>query len=188
MAALAAGGGSLAVCSLLGPQVLKANCDSDAKPESLTRPVVIPRAVEIDCDLPNSSSGGLQKAIANSRLLVQRTMIEQGVPGAVVAVSKNGRMVWSEGLGYADVENSVPCTSNSVMRIASISKPLTAVGLLQLWQDGKVDLDASVQEYVPEFPQKTFDGKTVSITTRQLLSHLAGIRHYDKRGTYALYI
>ena len=122
----------------------------------------------------------LRRATERSRTLVTRAMLEQGIPGAVVAVAKNGKVVWSEGLGYADIENDVHCSPNTVMRIASISKPLTAVALFQLWQKGLVDLDAPIQEYVPTFPHKKFEGKPVSITTRLLLSHLAGIRHYDK--------
>lgn len=124
----------------------------------------------------------LSQAIERSRRHVKRAMMERGVPGAVVAVSKYGRLVWSEGLGYADVENDVLCTPDTVMRIASISKALTSVALLQLWQKGLVDLDAPIQTYVPEFPQKTYEGKPVEITTRQLLSHLGGIRHYQKPG------
>ncbi len=70
------------------------------------------------------------------------------------------------------------------MRIASISKPLTAVALMQLYQEGKVDLDAPVQDYVPDFPEKTFQGEKVKVTLRHLMSHLAGIRHYkeDEKG------
>ena len=107
-------------------------------------------------------------------------MLERGIPGGVVAVMKDGVLVWSEGVGYADVENAVPCRPNTLMRIASISKPLTAVALLQLWQKGLVDLDAPVQKYVPEFPEKEYKGEKVVMTTRQLLSHMAGIRHYTK--------
>ena len=66
------------------------------------------------------------------------------------------------------------------MRIASISKPLTAIALLQLYQKGLVDLDAPIQTYLPEFPSKSFDGEPVDVTVRLLLSHLAGIRHYQK--------
>lgn len=125
----------------------------------------------------------LRRAAEKSRMLVRRAMLEQGIPGAVVAVAKNGEVVWSEGLGYADIENDVHCSPNTVMRIASISKPLTAVALFQLRQKGLVDLDAPIQEYVPAFPHKKFEGKSVSITTRLLLSHLAGIRHYAKKDT-----
>ena len=56
---------------------------------------------------------------------------ECGIPGVSISVSVDGKTVWSEGFGFADVENRVLCTSKTVMRIASISKPLTttAAGL-----------------------------------------------------------
>ena len=126
------------------------------------------------------ASTSFSTTIARCHRLVRRAMLEQGIPGAVVAVMKDGELVWSEGMGYADVENDVPCTPDTLMRIASISKPLTVVALLQLWQKGLVDLDAPVQRYVPEFPEKEYKGEKVVITTRQLLSHMAGIRHYTK--------
>lgn len=128
-----------------------------------------------------STNAEIANAISSSRTLIQRIMLEQGIPGAQIAVSKNGRLIWSEGIGLADVENSVPCSRDSVMRIASISKPLTSVALLQLWQEGLVDLDAPIQTYVPQFPHKTYGGREVVITARQLLSHLGGIRHYEKQ-------
>ena len=101
-----------------------------------------------------------------------------GIPGISAAVSVDGRTVWSKGYGYSDVENLVPCTPSSVMRIASISKPLTASAIALLWQRGKVDLDLPIQTYVPEFPVKNFEGKAVKITTRQVMSHMSGIRNY----------
>ena len=66
------------------------------------------------------------------------------------------------------------------MRIASISKCLTAVAAMQLWEDGLLDLDAPVQSYVPEFPIKMYEEKEMKLTSRQLLCHMAGIRHYMK--------
>lgn len=86
----------------------------------------------------------------------------------------------NSGLGYADLENRVPCSPETVMRIASISKPLTSAAAARLREEGKLDLDVPVQQYVPEFPQKQFDGQDVTITPRMLLSHLSGIRHYEK--------
>ena len=119
-------------------------------------------------------------AVKRARELVQRAMVEHGVPGAAVCVTVDGRKVWSEGLGYADLENSVHCSSRTVMRIASISKCLTAVAAMQLWERGKLDLDAPVQTYLPEFPRKTYNGQAVEITSKQLLSHMAGVRHYQQ--------
>ncbi|XP_028679148.2 LOW QUALITY PROTEIN: serine beta-lactamase-like protein LACTB, mitochondrial [Erpetoichthys calabaricus] len=121
-----------------------------------------------------------EDAIEVSRDLLQRLKDEVGVPGVVVGVSVNGEQVWTEGFGFADVENRVPCKPETMMRIASISKTLTVSSVAKLWEQGKLDLDAPVQKYVPEFPEKKYEGESVKITTRMLVSHLSGIRHYEK--------
>src|SRR5439155_4185937 len=95
------------------------------------------------------------------------------IPGVQVAVAVNGKLVWSEGFGYADVARKRPVTRETQFRIGSVSKPLTATAVALLYEQGKLDLDAPVQRYVPSFPDKG-----VPITTRQLAGHLAGIRHY----------
>ncbi|XP_045894554.1 serine beta-lactamase-like protein LACTB, mitochondrial isoform X3 [Micropterus dolomieu] len=123
-------------------------------------------------------------AIKVSRDLVERIKVgieaEVGAPGLVVGVSVDGVQVWREGIGFADLENRVPCSPETVMRIASISKPLTSAAAARLCEEGKLNLDVPVQKYVPEFPQKQFDGQDVTITPRMILSHLSGIRHYEK--------
>ncbi|VDM46799.1 unnamed protein product [Toxocara canis] len=103
-----------------------------------------------------------------------------GAPGLSIGVSVNGRRVWADGFGLADVEQAVPCSAETVMRIASISKTITAAIAARLVQDGKLDLDANVQKYLPDYPKKEFEGKPVDITVRQLLCHTSGIRHYRK--------
>ena len=104
---------------------------------------------------------------------VSKAMAAKHVPGVSVAVVENGDFVWSSGFGMADVENFVPATSNTLYRLASISKAMTAVAAMQLFERGKLDLDAPIQKYCPSFPQKD-----APITTRQVMGHLAGIRHY----------
>jgi len=98
------------------------------------------------------------------------------IPGVQVAVAVSGKLVWSEGFGYADAERKRPVTRETQFRIGSVSKPLTAAAVALLYQQGKLDLDAPVQRYVPSFPDKGYP-----ITTRQLAGHLAGIRHYKDR-------
>jgi len=98
------------------------------------------------------------------------------IPGLSVAVGAAGELRWSAGLGMADLENLVPARAGTVYRTGSIAKPITAVAVLQLAERGKLDLDAPVQEYVPEFPTKPWP-----VTARLLLGHLAGIRHYRAR-------
>ena len=112
---------------------------------------------------------------------VNKKMEEVGAPGMVVAVSVNGSTVWANGFGYADVENRVECNKDTVMRVASISKSFTAMAVARLWEDGKLDLDKPIHEYVTSFPEKTCEGVKVQITLRHLLSNLSGIRHYTKK-------
>jgi serine beta-lactamase-like protein LACTB len=114
------------------------------------------------------------EAIRSARAFLQDSLVAKGIPGLSVAVGVGGEIVWSEGFGYADVENRVPATPLTRFRIASVSKPLTAAALARLVEDGKLDLDAPVQRYVPSFPRK---GEHV-VTSRLLAGHLAGIRHY----------
>jgi CubicO group peptidase (beta-lactamase class C family) len=108
-----------------------------------------------------------------------RSFVEKGlatkVPGLSVAVAVDGKIVWSEAFGYADLEAKRPVTPATRFRIASVSKPVTAAGLMLLVERGQLDLDAPVQKYVPDFPVKP-EGV---ITTRLLGGHLAGVRHYQ---------
>ena len=104
---------------------------------------------------------------------ISRFMAANSIPGVSVAVVENGVEEWSTGFGSADLENFVPATAHTLYRLASISKSLTATGAMLLWQQGKLDLDLPIQKYCPAFPQKD-----TPITTRELLGHLGGIRHY----------
>ena len=108
---------------------------------------------------------------------VSSFMSANSVPGIAVAVVLEGEPAWSAGFGMADLENFAPTTSSTLFRLGSISKPITAVAVLQIWERGKLDLDAPRQKYCPAFPQKQWP-----ITTRELLGHLGGIRHYNSDG------
>jgi serine beta-lactamase-like protein LACTB, mitochondrial len=108
---------------------------------------------------------------------VSAFMTANSIPGISIAIVQNGRPVWSSGFGMADLEDSAPATSSTLYRLGSISKPITAVAILQLYERGKLDLDAPVQNYCTAFPQKDSP-----ITTRHLLAHLSGIRHYNNDG------
>ncbi len=107
------------------------------------------------------------------RAAIQAEMKRLGVPGLSAAIAIDRRTAWSEGFGMADLENSVPARANTVYRLASISKPITAVAVMQLAERGKLKLDDSIQIYVPAFPVKPWP-----VTVRGLLGHLSGVRHY----------
>jgi CubicO group peptidase (beta-lactamase class C family) len=97
-------------------------------------------------------------------------------PGMSVAVAVDGKLVWAEGFGVADLEQCVPVTPKTKFRIGSTSKPLTSAAVALLYDQKHLDLDAPIQRYVLNFPDKGH-----IITTRQLLGHLGGIRGYSAK-------
>lgn len=101
-----------------------------------------------------------------------RHMSAELIPALSVAAATGDGPVWSAAWGFADLENFVPATPRTVFRIASIAKPFTAVAAMLLVEQGRLDLDAPVENYV-RFPRKQW-----TVTTRHLLSHQSGIRHY----------
>ncbi len=111
--------------------------------------------------------------IAASRRLVCDSLASR-IPGGQIAVAVDGHLVWSAAFGYADETRRAPVTRTTQFRIGSVSKPLTAAAVGLLVEAGRLDLDAPVQQYVPDFPVKRYP-----ITTRELAGHMAGIRHYQ---------
>ena len=134
------------------------------------------RAQELPAPALAPAPGVWKGAVDQARELILDRMEEQTVPGLSVAVGVDGKIVWAEGFGWADLENRVPVWPSTKFRIASISKSLTAGAVGTLVEEGRLDLDAPVQEYVPSFPEKEWP-----VTTRLLGGHLAGIRHYRDR-------
>jgi CubicO group peptidase (beta-lactamase class C family) len=99
---------------------------------------------------------------------------QQQIVGAAIGVIDEGRIVYVQGYGLANREKAIPVQKYTIFNWASNSKPLAAVAALQLVQRKKLDLDADVRLYVPEFPDKGF-----KITPRHLLCHQSGIPHYS---------
>ena len=106
--------------------------------------------------------------------LVNDWLVDAETVGITVSVGVKGEIAWSQGFGYSDLEQQVPVHPDRTrFRVGSVAKPFTATAIALLYEQGKLDLDAPVQTYVPSFPEK--EGE---ITTRLLAGHLAGIRHY----------
>ena len=104
---------------------------------------------------------------------ISKFMTTNKVPGLSVAIVERGQLLWTKGFGLANHEHESPATPQTLYRLGSVSKPLTATAAMQLWERGKLDLDVPIQKYCPAFPEKP-----QPITTRELLGHLGGIRHY----------
>lgn len=111
--------------------------------------------------------------------LAHQLLEKQQIPGMTLAIVRNGEIILSRAYGSADLENGVAANSAGEFRTASIAKPITAIAAMKLVEQGKLDLDAPVQQYCPAFPPKSSpDGKPWVVTTRELLAHRAGLRWY----------
>lgn len=97
--------------------------------------------------------------------------------GVSAAVFVGGRLAFTEALGFADLEHHVPATPETIFGVASVTKAVTAVAALKLWSEGRLDLDAPVQRYVPSFPERA-EGV---ITPRLLATHRSGLPHPSER-------
>lgn len=112
----------------------------------------------------------LSEAVEKGRAVL-REMIDAGqTPGVAVAVASAGRVVWSEGFGYADLEHRVPVSTGTRFGIGSISKTLTMAAAVRLMERGLLDLDAPIERYLEDFPHK---GR--GVTVRRIAAHQSGI-------------
>jgi CubicO group peptidase (beta-lactamase class C family) len=100
------------------------------------------------------------------------TYYQNGVFNGVVLVSKKGQIIYKKAFGMADREWNIPITIDSKFKIASLSKSFTALAVLQLVQEGKIRLDGTIKDYIPDYSGRAGD----SITIRNLLTHTSGIR------------
>src|SRR4249920_1754967 len=134
---------------------------------------LIAQLASIDASAATAASLTPQQ-LKSIRALIQATLDKHKAPGASFAIAIDSRIAWSEGFGYADVENQVRATPQTAYRSASIGKSMTATAAMQLAEQGKLDLSAPIQKYCPSFPEKPWP-----ITAMHLITHTSGIRHYE---------
>ncbi|MEB3004463.1 MULTISPECIES: serine hydrolase domain-containing protein [unclassified Capnocytophaga] len=127
-----------------------------------------------------SKINSLEKGIEQAEMVVKYLLQEHYTPSISICVTKRGFPIWEQGYGYADIENKVPVnTRETLYRIASVSKPLTGVSLTLMQEQGWIDWNCSLYDYVPYFPKKEYD-----FTVKQLAGHLAGIRAYKGKEVF----
>ena len=105
--------------------------------------------------------------------LVEAQMKELGVPGVAVGIVKDGAMVYAKGFGVTQRDGGAPVTPSTIFQLSSIAKTFTSTAILQLVEQGKVDLDAPATQYLPYFALA--DGRQDEITVRHLLTHTSGL-------------
>jgi CubicO group peptidase (beta-lactamase class C family) len=114
------------------------------------------------------------------REFIKRQLAERRLPSIAVAVARDGQIVWEEAFGWADTEKRVPATQHTMYSLASISKPITATGLMILKERGRVELDRPINEYLGEAKIAVRVGKPAEATVRRVANHTAGLPlHYQ---------
>jgi D-alanyl-D-alanine carboxypeptidase len=104
---------------------------------------------------------------------IQKRMEQRHIPGASVAVVRDGNIILAKGYGMANVELSSPATEQTVYQLASVTKQFTATAVMMLVEEGKVALDEKAVKYIDGLPQAWSH-----VTVRQLLDHTSGIKSY----------
>lgn len=122
----------------------------------------------------SQSSKSIEAAISRSQFLAEETLKKNNLPSLSIAVAIDGKLIWKEAFGFADIEQKIKADPDfHQYRIGSISKSITATALGQLKEEGKLNFDDPIQKHVSYFPEKRFP-----ITIRNVAGHLSGIRHY----------
>jgi CubicO group peptidase (beta-lactamase class C family) len=127
-----------------------------------------------------SKSGINRERLARIPVQIKSFVSKGSLAGAVTLVARRGKVVSLEAVGYQDLESKTPMRADTIFDIRSVTKPVTAIGIMILMEEGKLALNDPVAQYLPEF--KTATGKpesqTTSITIHHLLTHTAGLPLY----------
>jgi CubicO group peptidase (beta-lactamase class C family) len=101
------------------------------------------------------------------REFIKQQLGERRLPSVAVAVARDGKIIWEEAFGWADVEKRIPATPHTMYSLASISKPITATGLMILKERGRIELDRPINEYLGEAKIAVRVGNPADATVRR---------------------
>lgn len=116
------------------------------------------------------------KLIQEYEELIVKKMESDKIVGVSAALIVNDSLIWEKGFGFADLENQIPMTKNTIVNIGSITKPVTALCAMQLQDKGLLDINQPVTKYLPQFHPKTRFGDINQIKVKDLIVHSAGIQ------------
>ena len=119
---------------------------------------------------------------------LNKVIKENQIPGAVALIRRNNKIIYNKAFGYSDVENKIKYSTDDIFRIGSMTKAVTSLAILMLWEEGKFNLDDPIEKYIPEFKNlkiltdfnetdSTYLSKPANnkISIRHLLTHTSGI-------------
>jgi CubicO group peptidase (beta-lactamase class C family) len=126
-------------------------------------------------DRPISKRGDFQEAVTVLDTFIRNDLKHQQIPGAAVALVHEGRVIFTLCYGYADTEKKVAMTEDTYFMVGSLTKSFTALAVLKLIEQGKIDPNADIKKYIPDFSIKKFHDGDARITVNHLLTHTSGL-------------
>ena len=114
------------------------------------------------------------------RELVRRKLEQKVAPSIAVAVARDGKLLWEEGFGWADKEHKRVATAHTPYLLGSVSKPITATAIMVLREQGLVDLDRSINNYLGKAKLRTATGDVSQATVRRVIQHMSGLPEYSE--------
>jgi CubicO group peptidase (beta-lactamase class C family) len=127
--------------------------------------------------MPSSTTIAPDDRFATARAHIVDLVARGEIPSMAVAVAQRGKIVWEEAFGWADRENKVAATPNTIYKVGSLSKSITATGMMKLIQDGRVSLDDDVDRLFAPAVFTAYKGRASDIKVKHLLKMTAGIPH-----------
>ena len=140
----------------------------------ITAPKVHPNPANVPEMTNSQPTAKWTSAVEQAREIVRTSASEGNLPGVSVAVGVAGDIVWAEGFGFANFENSLPVTPDDRFPTGTAATVFTSAAIGMLLEEGRIRLDDQIQAYVPEFPAKQWP-----VTIRQLMGHIGGAKIED---------
>lgn len=155
-------------------------------------PALAQRPADVLTEGPSELVGVSEKRLQLLDQFIQEYVIKGYIPGGVFLVARDNQIVYNKTFGFRSTDKKVPYRKDDIFRICSMTKAITSVAIMQLYEEGKLGLDDAVQDYIPAFKNTqvldTFNEKDSTYTTvpvkspitlRHLLTHTSGIAYGD---------
>ena len=161
-------------------------CDFDHAHNARWLWIVIPQFIVLgiacSCFGVPAYAADYQAAISRLEAAIGAELESKSLPAFSIALVDGQKTVWSAGYGYQDTEKQIPATSETIYRVGSISKLFTDIAVMQMVEQGRLDLDAPVQKYLPSF--RPTDSPDTQLTLRQMMMHRSGLVRESPVGNY----
>lgn len=136
----------------------------------------------VDVVQPPAPETDYAPAVERIKAAVEYEVQRNNLPALSISLTDSDRTVWASGFGFQDADKRVPAAADTIYRVGSVSKLFTDIAVMQLVEQGNLDLDAPVESYLPDFkPQNSYG---IPVTLRRMMSHRSGLVRESPVGNY----